>query len=230
MLLGNLLVLAELVRGCLHACLQLLQLLLEGGGATILPLPLSQEHASRAHLGLHLLGHRDQLLTGGLGLLRSQLLGGLRREGLDCLGHLLHLLLRSIYPLTRLLHQGGLLPALRVLAELAKLRCSSVDALSHCRKLLNGRLGGSLLVLLHLQVLGGNEGASLADRRLHHIRGSLRRLDGVGGLLEGQHLNALEEGQLGVIHLLHGVLDLLRLLLALLDVRLGHDALARVLG
>mmetsp|Transcript_27688 Transcript_27688/g.61065 ORF Transcript_27688/g.61065 Transcript_27688/m.61065 type:complete len:2168 (+) Transcript_27688:29-6532(+) len=227
---GDLLVLRHLLDGLLHALLERLQLLLEGRGALVLLLPRGQEGAGLVELGLGGLGDLHQLLAGGLGLLGGQLVGDLREEGLHRLRHPLQLGLCGVQLLARLLHLGGLLPPGGVLPELRELGGEGADALGQRRELLGGRLARGQVVVLHLEALRGEERAGLAHRLLHSGGGRLGGLDGLRGLPEGQDLDALEEGQLGLVHLLHGVLDLLHLLLALLDEHLDHDPLALLLG
>mmetsp|Transcript_104546 Transcript_104546/g.291615 ORF Transcript_104546/g.291615 Transcript_104546/m.291615 type:complete len:607 (-) Transcript_104546:1137-2957(-) len=84
--------------------------------------------------------------------------------------------------------------------------------------------------LLDVEGFLGEKGARVADAGLRRGGRLLALRDGVPGLLRGQDLQALEEWELGLADLLHGRLDLIDLLRALLHEAFAEHALALVLG
>mmetsp|Transcript_130913 Transcript_130913/g.407106 ORF Transcript_130913/g.407106 Transcript_130913/m.407106 type:complete len:929 (-) Transcript_130913:763-3549(-) len=222
--------LGDLHAGVREPRLQLLQRLHLGGRALGILLPGRDEDTRLVHLLIEALELGQELRAEFVRLLDRHFLHLALAEGLDGLCQSLALRLDRVDLHGRLLHLGGLLPALGVLAELAQLAGGGIDALGHLAKLLGGRLGHVLLELLHLEVLRGDVSSCLANGLLRGSSRSIALLEGLSGLCVRQELQAFEERELGPVHAFHGLFHLLRLLLSLLDVRLREYLLALVLG
>mmetsp|Transcript_130486 Transcript_130486/g.363604 ORF Transcript_130486/g.363604 Transcript_130486/m.363604 type:complete len:553 (-) Transcript_130486:756-2414(-) len=209
--------------------LQLLQRLRLGGHALGLLLPRDDEEAHLVHPAVELLVLLRDALAERVGLLHGHLVHLSLGEGLDGLLHLLHLGLHRADLLGRLVHLRCLLAGLGVLTELAELRRCRVDALRLPAELLGGGLGEALLELPDLKVLRGDVVARLRDGAGYRSGCGLGLLEGLGGLLDRQELQAFQERQLRLVHPFHRRLDLLGLPLALPRVCLGEHPLPLVL-
>mmetsp|Transcript_1165 Transcript_1165/g.2590 ORF Transcript_1165/g.2590 Transcript_1165/m.2590 type:complete len:266 (-) Transcript_1165:2554-3351(-) len=154
----------------------------------------------------------------------------LAQERFSDLNQLLDGLKCGVDLLSCLLDESCFSSLLSILLELPKLGRSCVDSLGELKEFLDGWFGGGLTELLDFQIFGGNEGSRSSHSRMDSSGSLVRSSQGGFCLLQGKHLQALQEGKLCVVDLLQSLVNGIHLFLAFSKEGLAHDSLALILG